>query len=117
MATNTKYSKAMVDRICRYIASGLNNLQACQAARISETSLLVWRKKHPDFAEKVEAAREIMRSKVLAKIKAAGKDDWRALECFLRLAFAEYRFGNQQNVNVAVQQNMAVIDPERRIFV
>ena len=72
-----------------------------------------YRKEQLGFAEKVEAAREIMRSKILAKIKAAGQDDWRALECFLRLSFAEYRFGNNQQVNVAIQQNMAVSDPER----
>jgi hypothetical protein len=108
-----KYCKAIVDRICRYIATGLNNKQACQAAGISETSLLVWRKQHAGFAEKVEAAREIMRSKILAKIKAAGKDDWRAHVEFLRLAFAEYRFGNSQTVNVAVQSNMEVYDPAR----
>jgi len=35
----------------------------------------------------------------------------RAREAFLRLAFAEYRFSNQ--VNVAIQQNMEVYDPER----
>ena len=113
MGKKTKYSKAVVDRICRYIESGLNNKQACQAAGISETSLLVWRKSHPGFADKIEAAREIMRSKVLAKIKAAGAKDWRAHVEFLRLAFAEYRFSNSQQVNVAIQQNMEVYDPDR----
>ena len=72
MANKTKYSKAIVAKICRFIESGLNNKQACQAAGISETSLLTWRKEHPDFAEKIEAAREVLRSKVLSKIKAAG---------------------------------------------
>jgi hypothetical protein len=113
MGNKTKYSKAIVDKICRFIESGLNNKQACAAAGISETSLLVWRKQHPDFADKIEAAREIMRAKVLAKIKAAGAKDWRAHVEFLRLAFAEYRFSNSQHVNVAIQQNMAMTDPER----
>jgi Bacteriophage Sf6, terminase small subunit-like len=113
MGNKTKYSKAVVDRICRYIASGLNYKQAAQAALIGERTLLEWRRKYPDFADKVEAAREIMRSKVLAKIKAAGAKDWRAHVEFLRLAFAEYRFGNSQQVNVAIKQNMAVSDPER----
>ena len=114
MGNKTKYSKAIVRKICRYIQDGLNNKQACQAAGVSETSLLVWRKVYPEFAEKVEQAREVMRAKVLAKIKEAGKDDWRAHAEFLRLAFAEYRFGNSPQVNVAIQQNtMQLTDPER----
>jgi hypothetical protein len=111
-AFRPKYSKAIVDRICKFIESGLNNKQACQAAGISETSLLVWRKQHPEFAERVEAAREFMRAQVLAKIREAGKDDWRALECFLRLSFSEYRLPANQ-VSVAVQTNVDVSDPER----
>ena len=113
MGNVSKYSKALADKICKLIASGLNNKQACAASGVSETSFMQYRKQHPDFATRVEAAREIMRSKILAKIKAAGKDDWRALECFLRLSFAEYRFSNSQQVNVAVQQNMSVYNPER----
>src|SRR6266436_6194775 len=113
MGNKTKHSKAVVDKICLFISSGLNNKQACQAAGISETSLIVWRRQHPDFALKVEAAREIMRSKILAKIKAAGAKDWRAHVEFLRLAFAEYRFGNSPQVNVALQQNMTAYAPER----
>jgi hypothetical protein len=114
---NTKYNKAIVDKICGYIADGLNLKQSCQAALVSESSVLLWRKTYPDFAEKIEAAREQMRSKILAKIKAAGKDDWRALAEYLRLAFAEYRYGNSPQVNVAVQQNMAVSDPDRAFLI
>jgi terminase small subunit-like protein len=115
MGNRTKYNKSIVAKICGFIESGLNNKQACAAAGISETSLRVWRNDHPDFAEKVEQAREIMRAKVLAEIKRAGAKDWRAHEAFLRLAFAEYRFGNGTQVNVALQNNMSLSerDPQR----
>ena len=113
MGNKTKYSKAIVNKICGYIESGLNNKQACQAAGICETTLREWRTQHPDFADRIEAAREVMRAKVLAEIKAAGKDDWRAHAEFLRLAFAEYRFGQSPQVNVAISQTMEVNDPER----
>ena len=114
MGNKTKYSKAIVTTICRYISDGLNNKQACQAAGICETTLSAWRREHPDFAERVEAAREVMRAKVLAQIKAAGAKDWRAHAEFLRLAFAGYRFANSPQVNVAIQQNtMQLTDPER----
>jgi len=78
-AFRPKYSKAIVDRICKLISDGLNNKQACEASGISESSFLAWRKQHPEFADRVAAARENMRARVLAKIKEACKDDWRAL--------------------------------------
>ena len=112
--TRTSYSKVVEDRICAFIASGLNLKQSAQASGISETSLRTWRSQHPGFAERVEAAREIMRAKILGKIRDAGAKDWRAWETYLRLAFAEYRFTNSQQVSVAIQNNtMEISDPER----
>ena len=112
MGNKTKYSKTIVKKICSYIEQGLNNKQASQAAGICETTLREWRKEHPDFAEKVEQAREQMRAKVLAQILEAGKSDWRALAEHLRLSFPELRDGNGPSVNVAIQQN-TITDPER----
>jgi hypothetical protein len=109
----TKYSPKLIDKLLGYIEDGLNNKQACQAVGIGETTLREWRNEHEGLAERIEAAREVMRSKVLAKIKEAGAKDWRAWVEFLRLSFAEYRFGNGPSVNVAIQQNMALSDPER----
>ena len=113
MGNKTKYSRTIVARICRYIESGLNNKQACQASGICESTLAAWRREYADFDSKIEAAREVMRAKVLAQIKAAGAKDWRAHAEFLRLAFAEYRFGNSPQVSVAIQNNMPLNDPER----
>jgi len=109
----TKYSPALINKLISYIESGLNLKQSCQAALIGETTLREWRKLYPDFNERIEAAREILRAKILAKIRDAGKNDWKAHAEFLRLAFPEYRYGNGPSVNVAVQQTLAVSDPER----
>lgn len=114
MGNRTKYSKAIVAKICGYLASGLNLKQSAAAAGICENTLASWRKLYPDFAAKVESAREQMRAKVLAQILEAGKSDWRALAEHLRLSFPELRYGNGPSVNVAIQQNnMAVSDAER----
>lgn len=114
----TKYSPALINKLLNYIADGLNNKHACAAVGIGETTLREWRAEHAGLEEKIEAAREVMRSKVLAEIKKAGAKDWRAHECFLRLAFAEYRFGTSNQVNVAIQNNsMQLTDPERAALI
>ena len=102
-------------RLLGFIESGLNIKQACAAAGLGVSTLREWRQDDSALEEQLEAAREVMRAKILAQIKEAGKDDWRALECYLRLSFAEYRFGNSPQVNIALQQNVALEerDPER----
>jgi hypothetical protein len=106
------YSLARLNELLGFIEDGLNLKQSCQATGISESTLRAWRKR-PGVNEKVEAAREIMRGKILAQIKKAGRSDWRALAEYLRLAFPEYRYGNGPSVNIAVQQNMEVTDKQR----
>jgi hypothetical protein len=110
-------NEATIKRILGGIASGLNNRQACKAAGLTDRTFINWRKDDPELEERLEAAREVMRAKVLAKIKAAGDNgDWRAHECFLRLAFAEYRYGTPSvsvNTNV-VNAQIAQVTDERR---
>ena len=113
MAKKTKRTPALITKLLGYIEDGLCNSQACAACGIGVTTLREWRAADPTFEERLGAAREVLRSKVLVKIREAGASDWRALAEFLRLSFAEYRFGNGPSVNVAIQQNMAVSDPER----
>jgi transposase-like protein len=108
-----KWSPALAAKLISYIADGLNYQQACQAIGICPNTLRRWRRDREGFDAKIEAAREILRAKILAKIKAAGAKDWRAWAEFLRLSFAEYRFGNGPSVHVAVQQNLEVSDPQR----
>ena len=109
----TKYSPALINKLIRYIEDGLNLKQSCLAAGIGETTLREWRNEHEGLEERIEQAREVMRAKVLAEIKAAGAKEWRAHAEFLRLAFAEYRFGQSPQINVAVQNTMHLTDPER----
>lgn len=112
------YTPELLAQIISYIESGLNYRQSCAAAGISESTLRKWRKR-PAIAEKIESAREALRAKVLAEIKAAGATDWRAAAEFLRLSFAEYRFGSGTSVQVALQQTLTLSDrdPERAALI
>jgi len=110
----TRYSAALIRRLCGYIADGLNISQSCAACGVGVSTLRDWRKEYEGLEKKLEAAREILRSKVLAKILAAGATDWRAHAEFLRLAFPELRYGNgPSTVNVALQNNIEITDSER----
>ena len=109
----TKFSPKLISKLLSYIKDGLNLKQACQAVGIGETTLREWRQQHEGLEERLEAARETMRAKILKQIKEAGAKDYRALVEYLRLSFPEYRYGAGQNVNIALQQNMSVSDPDR----
>jgi len=112
----TKYSETLIKKLLSFISDGLNNKQACQAVGIGETTLREWRAAHEGLEERLQAAREVLRAKVLGQIRAAGAKDWRAHVEFLRLSFSEDRFGSgPTNVNVALQNNISLEerDPER----
>ena len=69
--------------------------------------------RYPDLESRLAEAREQARQKALAGIKAAGEaGDWRALECFLKMSFQDYRDkGTQVQVNTGPQ---LVCDEETR---
>lgn len=114
----TIYSPALVKELLGYIEDGLNIKSACAAAGVGVSTLREWRAEYPGLEEDLNAAREKMRAKILAQIKAAGagkEGDWKALAEYLRLSFPELRFGNGANVNIALQNNLTLEerDPER----
>jgi transposase-like protein len=114
-----KWSPALANKVIEFITQGLNFQQAAQAVGVCPNTLRVWRRDKKGFNERVESAREILRAKVLAEIKAAGATDWRAAAEFLRLSFAEYRFGSGTSVQVALQQTLTLSDrdPERAALI
>jgi hypothetical protein len=101
----SKYSEAIVKRLCEALADGMPIKGACVVAGIGVTTLAGWREKRPDIEERMDEAREVARQKALQAIKAAGEKDWRAWAEWLRLTFpADYRgSGNKVEVQQAVQ--------------
>lgn len=109
----TKFNKKRADLLIKALRAGLTKAQACAACGIARQTLATWMEKHPDFAVRVEAAREEARQEALEDIKDAGKEDWKATAQWLRLAFPEYRTEQRHSVQFNAQTNI-LCDEETR---
>lgn len=81
-----------LSRLLKAISNGTPISSACVIAGIANSTLNEWRQEHPEINERIELARERMREKLLARVKLAAEDDWRASVELLKLSFAsDYR--------------------------
>ncbi len=110
----SKYDTRRANTMIKALQAGLTKTQACAACGIARQTLATWMEKHPDFAVRVEAAREEARQEALEDIKDAGKEDWKATAQWLRLAFPEYRTEQRHTVQLNSQTNI-LCDEETRI--
>jgi hypothetical protein len=87
-------------------------------AGIANSTLTEWRHEYPEINERIELAREKMREKLLARVKLAAEDDWRASVELLKLSFAsDYRRvvqPNQTNQHLHVHGETYVLSPEKQ---
>jgi hypothetical protein len=95
------------------IEDGLNIKQACIANGIHPRTFYDWRIENPDIEAAFETARETCRQRALAQLKRFGGDDYRALLEWLRLSYAEYRYGNGPSINVSAGVAVEITDLER----
>jgi hypothetical protein len=109
----TKFNKKRADLLLKALRAGLTKAQACLACGISRQTLATWCEKYPDFGLRVDAAREEARQDALESIRDAGKEDWKALAQWLRLAFPEYRTEQRHTVQLNAQTNI-LCDEETR---
>jgi transposase-like protein len=107
-------SALALPKILLALSAGLTQEQAAKAVGINRTTLHRWREAMPEFAANVDAAREHARQEALERLRAAGKQDWKAISEWLRLSFAEYRTGNGPSVNVNTNVAAVVIGSEKR---
>jgi hypothetical protein len=110
----TKFNKKRVHLLIKALQAGLTKAQACAACGIARQTLATWMEKHPDFAVRVQAAREEARQEALEHIKDAGKEDWKATAQWLRLAFPEYRTEQRHTIQLNSQTNI-LCDEETRM--
>ena len=88
----TKLTRKTLSRILKAISNGAPISSACTIAGISNSTLTAWRQADPEINNRIELARERMRETLLARVKLAAKDDWRASVELLKLSFAsDYR--------------------------
>jgi transposase-like protein len=110
----SKFNTRTASVMLRALRAGLTHAQACRATGIARETLYGWMDKHADFRVRVEAARDEARRDALEDIKEAGKEDWKALAQWLRLAFPEYR-RDGPTVNVSSHnQTLVLCDEETR---
>lgn len=101
----SKFTPAVVQRLCDCVKDGLSFKAACKAACISQETFRLWREEHPELVEVIEEAREVGRREALRSIKAAGEKDWRAHAEWLRLSFPEDYRVRPDHITQAVQLN------------
>jgi hypothetical protein len=114
----TKLTKKTLSRLLKAISNGAPISSACVIAGIANSTLTEWRKEHPEIDERVELARERMRETLLARVKLAAEDDWRASVELLKLSFAsDYRRVAQPQSpqqHLHVHGDTVVLSPERQ---
>ena len=111
----SKYDTRRAKTMLKALRAGLTKAQACLACGIARQTLATWCEKYPEFGLRVDAAREEARQDALESIRDAGKEDWKALAQWLRLAFPEYRTEGRHTVNLnSHSQNLVLCDEETR---
>jgi hypothetical protein len=104
--------------LLKAISSGVPISSACTIAGIANSTLAEWRAEYPEINNRIELARERMRETLLARVKLAAEDDWRASVELLKLSFAsDYRRvvqPKQTNQHLHVHGDSYVLSPEKQ---
>jgi hypothetical protein len=93
----SKFSPAVVKRICGMIGRGLNYSQAAEAAAIHRDTLNEWAKRNSEFSDALKRAAAEGIDRRLRRIEQAARSgNWQAdawwLERVCREQFARYRY-------------------------
>jgi len=59
-----KYSKELVETLCKHLKKGSSIKSACAAVGISKETFYEWKKKKPDFSDSIEQAMAVPDKKV-----------------------------------------------------
>lgn len=78
MAAKGKYSKAIVDSICKMIEEGHTNKDAAILNRISHDTFYAWLKDKPEFSDAVKRAQAKFKKGLLGTIQKASVKSWQA---------------------------------------
>jgi hypothetical protein len=99
MARPSKYSPERAATIAEAIEKGLTFGLAAALGGISPDTLTVWRRRYPDFAERIDAAEAQGALVNITKVRDAANDDWRAAAWIL-----EHRHPHQYGKTVTENQ-------------
>lgn len=73
-----KYSREMIEKVCKYVSLGLTNEKAARCAGLSEDTFYDWMKKKPEFSEALKKAKNEGEAANLAIIHRAKAKTWQA---------------------------------------
>jgi len=77
-----KYTPEIVENICKLLADGQTIAYAVQSEKVAQKTFYEWKKKYPDFAEKVRQAENKYKQNCPDGIKRAAKDRIQELVTF-----------------------------------
>ena len=87
---NGKYTPEIVEEICKYIADGLYQKDACAMAGIGVSTYHDWINAHPEFSEALKVAEAKAKSRLKAVIlEAAEAGTWQAAAWMLERRWKE----------------------------
>ena len=107
---------AIVDALLKAVASGAPYVICCAAVGINADTFYDWKRRFPDFGERVEKAAATTALRMLKKIEAHGEENFTALSWILERRFPE-SFSRPEiqlglTVNNQVTNNTLVITAE-----
>lgn len=83
-----KYTKAIVNEICKYIREGMNVKDSCAMAGISKQTFYTWKKK-PDFLDAIKRAELACKRRNIKVIQTASKKNWTAAAWWLERKYKD----------------------------
>lgn len=87
----SKYTPERVEMILDGVRDGLTHKHAALVAGIDEDTLINWRSRYSDFADRLAQAHADRARKWLDGIAAAAPNDWRAYESLIDRCAPDYR--------------------------
>lgn len=102
----TKYSRALVDKLCEIIERGTTITLACDMVGISHTTYNAWMNTNMQFSADIKKARAKGADNLIAGIQFAGTSGtWQAQAWILERSYGEH-YGKQ----VTIQTNETKLD-------
>jgi transposase len=82
-----KYSKEIVDKICKLVENGVFNKDAAEAVGVSETTFYRWQQEKKEFRESLKKAEANRKKNFVLAITKAANTTWQAAAWYLERVY------------------------------
>lgn len=89
MPRPSKYSKEILEALCKWIRSGNTYKDACMIEGISYQTFNEWRNAKPEFSDAIKKAEAMCKAVRIALVLKAGQKSWQAAAWYLERRFPE----------------------------